>query len=124
MNNTHSCQQRFLELLCQLTKSGHAIWAQSRSDPGFVYCLAGQDLIVFEVRSGTDAALVCVSQRGISGIVAKCRNVSFLWLEGVEGWSDLVKLLYEAPDDEKEFIKMRRVAQQFPVLALEALLSK
>ncbi len=114
-------QVRFLELLQLHTKSGVASWSQSRRDPGFVYCLIGHDLIVFEVK-GELAEPVHTAEK-ISGVVCKCRNATYLWLEGLDGWDELVALLRAAPDDCAAFVNMRRNAQSFPVQALEAMVS-
>ena len=121
--NQANIQTQFVELLWQLTIQGGLTWSRSQDDPGFVYCLAGDDLIVFEVRGGQDAELVQPSH-DVSGIVSKCRNVSFLWLEGLHGWNRLIELLIKAPDDDSKVTRMKRKAQLFPLQALAALQTK
>ena len=123
MINEKNIELRFVDLLDELTKSGKLEWAQKENEPGFVYCLASEELIVFELRGGTDGAHVRPSE-AIAGIVSRCRNVSYLWLEGINGWDTLLRLLRSAPIDDERFIKMRVSTQEVPVHVLEALVSK
>lgn len=119
MANSDTVEFRFVELLTRLTEAGKAEWAQSPIEPGFVYCMAGEDLIVFEVR-GEKAEHVIPSAR-VHGVHCKCRNVSYLWLEGLNGWDLLLKLLERAPVGHEAFCEMRRRANLFPLRALQAL---
>lgn len=116
-------KRQFVELLTQLTEEGRAEWATSSHEPGFAYCVIGEDLIVFEIRGGTEAALTS-PENEVAGIVSKCRNASYLWLEGLDGWDELLKLLRAAPNSDAAFVGMRRRAQSFPVGALKIMASK
>ncbi len=120
MANQDDIQGRFVELLAALTKSGKVEWARSKSEIGFVYCLAGEELIVFEVRG--DGGGPADPADNVTGVVSKCRNVSYLWLEPTPGLSDLLKLLRHAPMDEQGFVQFRKRAHLAPIQILESLL--
>jgi hypothetical protein len=119
MANQDDIQQRFVELLTALTQAGKVEWARSETDIGFVYCLAREELIVFEV-AGEDGSLADPAG-SVTSVVSKCRNVSYLWLEPTPGLGDLVKLLRHAPVDEQRFVQFRKRAHLTPIRALEAL---
>lgn len=120
MANQEDIQQRFVELLTALTQSSKVEWARSKTDIGFVCCLARKELIVFEV-SGDDGCLADPADN-VTSVVSKCRNVSYLWLEPTPGLGDLLKLLRHAPVDEQRFVQFRKRAHLAPIQALEALL--
>ncbi|MEI6075532.1 MAG: hypothetical protein WCS94_08170 [Verrucomicrobiota bacterium] len=118
MNDKNEIQIRLVELLSKLTALGKAAWVQSGDDPGTVYCRVQQDLIIFEVKGGSGAEPVKPCEV-VNGVVCKFRNASFLWLEGLYGWDDLISMLKNAPDNHKDFIQMRRDAQMVPIRVLE-----
>jgi hypothetical protein len=120
MSNQEEIQLRFVELLAKLTKSDKIKWARSKSEPGFIHTLAAKELIVFEVRGG-EGHLVDPAE-AVTGVVSKCRNVSYLWLEPTPGFADLLELLSRAPIDDKAFLQFRKGAYLAPVNALELLL--
>ncbi len=120
MANQDDIQRRYVELLAALTKSGKLEWARSENEIGFVYCLAREELIVFEVRGG--GGRPADPTDSVTGVVSKCRNVSYLWLEPTPGLSDLLKLLRHAPVDEQVFAQFRKRAHLAPIQTLEALL--
>ena len=113
-------QRRFVELLQELTAARSVEWVQAKHDPGFVYCLAGRELIVFELQGGTEATPVGPAEH-VAGITSKCRNVTYLWLPVSEGWDALLALLREAPVNDGRFSQMKRSTYSSPVEALEAL---
>lgn len=116
-------QVRFVALLQQLTEAGKLEWARSEHDPGFVYCLASGELIVFELRGDADAALVEPDGK-VAGIVSKCRNVTYLWLAGLHDWDKLLDLLRRAPVNHREFVKMRKRSYECPIHALKKMLEE
>jgi hypothetical protein len=118
--NQDNIQQRFVQLLTTLTDGGKVEWARLKTDIGFVYCLAREELIVFEV-SGGDGQPVDPTDN-VTGVVSKCRNVTYLWLEPTPGLGELLKLLRRAPLDEQRFVQFRKRAHLAPIQALEALL--
>ena len=120
MANQDDIQQRFVKLLATLTKTGKLEWARSEIEIGFVYCLAGNELIIFEVR-GSDGRPADPKDK-VTGVLSKCRNVSYLWLEPTPGLSNLLKLLRHANVHSDGFGRLRRRAHLAPVQALEALL--
>jgi len=111
-------QRRFIELLQKLTAAGKLEWARSEQEPGFVFCLAGDELILFELRGGENAAPV-EPEGKVAGIVSKCRNVTYLWLEGLHEWDKLLALLKQAPIDNRKLIEIRRRSHESPIHALE-----
>jgi hypothetical protein len=120
MANQDDIQRRFVELLATATESGKVEWARSKTEIGFVYCLAREELIVFEVRGGDGRPADATDN--VTGVVGKCRNVSYLWLEPTPGLNDLLKLLRQAPVDEQKFVQFRRRAHSAPLRVLESLL--
>jgi hypothetical protein len=120
--DNHEIQTRFIELLIVLTNSNTIEWARSKADPGFVYGLTGDDLIIFEVRGNGKGGIVDPSGI-VNGIVSKYRNVSYLWLEPTPRFGDLLELLRRAPIDDEKFIQFRRRALMAPIKALEAYLA-
>ena len=121
MANKNDIQLRFVELLAELTAARKVEWARSKSEIGFVYCLVREELIVFEVRAGDKANLVDPAEP-VTGIVSKCRNVSYLWLEPTPGLNDLLNLLRNAPVNDEKFVQLRKRAHLAPIQALESLL--
>ena len=121
MANQDDIQLRFIELLTVLTKSGKIEWARSKSEHGFVYGLAGKELIIFEIRGNGEGRLVDPAEV-VTGIVSKCRNVTYLWLQPSPGLADLLELLRSAPIDDERFVQFRKQAHFAPVEALESLL--
>jgi hypothetical protein len=121
MHDQNNIESRFVELIHRLAESKRAQWARSKHEKGFIYCFAGDDLIVFEVRGGANAEPV-EPEDGVNGIVAKCRNTTYLWLEPSSGFMTLLDLLKKAPEDEEKFIQFRRRAHAIPLQILEALL--
>jgi hypothetical protein len=121
LGQNDEAQNKFLQLLLRLTELGKLEWARSEHEPGFVYCLAGEELIVFELRGGENAAPVDPEQK-VAGIVSKCRNVTYLWLEGLQEWDKLLDLLKRAPTNHRAFVSMRKRSHQAPVRVLEGLL--
>src|SRR5208337_4725655 len=109
---------RFAEMLHALTDSNLVQWARSKHEKGFVYCFAGDDLIVFEVRGG-DGGKPADPDGEVNGFVAKCRNTTFLWLEPSPGFEMLRDLLRKAPKDEEKFIQFRRQARVIPNKVLQ-----
>ena len=120
MTNQNDIQRRFVELLVALTKAGKVEWARSKSDMGFVYCLTREELIVFELRGGDGRPADPTDN--VAGVVSKCRNVSYLWLEPTPGLSDLLNLLRGAPVDDERFVQIRKRAHSTPIQVLESLL--
>jgi hypothetical protein len=117
-----SVEFSFVKMLHALTETGLAQWARSKHDKGFVYCFAGEDLIIFEVRGG-DGGKPTDPNGEVDGLVAKCRNTSYLWLEGSPGFETLLGLLRKAPEDEEKFIRFRRQARDIPNKILQSLLT-
>ncbi len=113
-------QRRFVELLAELTEARKVEWARSKIEIGFVYCSTPMELIVFEV-SGNGGSLVEPTEN-VSGILSKCRNISYVWLEPSIGFNDLLKLLRQSPQDGEKFVEFRRRAHSAPIQALESLL--
>ncbi len=113
-------QRRFVELLVLLTESGKLDWVRSEVDIGFVYCLAQEELIVFEVRGNGGQRVDPMDT--VRGFVSKCRNVTYLWLEPTPGFSDLLKLLRSASMDEQKFSQFTLRSQGTPVQLLEKLI--
>lgn len=111
-------QNSFIKLLADLTRTGKVEWARSTNEIGFVYCLTPQELIVFEVGDGNG---LTDPTKNVAGIVSKCRNVSYLWLEPTPSFHDLLNLLRRAPIDDEKFIEFRRRAHLTPIQALEVL---
>ena len=120
MSKQDDVQVHFIELLTILTNSGKIQWVRSKNDSGFVYGLAGGELIVFEVRGGDGGKLVDIME-AVTGVVGKCRNISYLWLEPSPGFLDLLKLLRRAPIDDECFVQFRKQAHITPVKMLESL---
>jgi hypothetical protein len=114
-------QEQFVELLRKLTELGKVEWAQSEHDPGFVYCMIRDEYIVFETRGGERADPVRPTDQ-VGGIVSHCRNVTYLWLEGLHGWDTLLALLRQAPIDHERFIRCRRVTHDLPTRVLERMM--
>lgn len=110
-------QARFVELLAELSTRGAVTWAAS-DEPGFVACLVGDDLIDFELQGGSDARHVAASEE-VHGITARCRNVSYHWLEAVAGWDGLLALLRAAPCSREAFYRIARHVRGLPVAVLE-----
>lgn len=110
-----------MQLLRKLTDMGKIEWAQSEHEPGFVYCMVGDEYIVFEVRGGEKAEPVRPSEP-VAGIVSHCRNVTYLWLEGLHGWNTLLELLRQSPVDHERFIRCRRVTLDLPTRVLERMI--
>jgi hypothetical protein len=121
MTNQEEIQLRFVHLLTKLTESAKVEWARSKSDIGFVCCLVRDELIVFEVRG--DAAGSLVDPTGaVAGIVGKCRNTLYLWLEPTPGFGDLLELLRRAPIDNERVVQFRKQVHLAPLKVLESLL--
>jgi hypothetical protein len=120
MTTQDDIQRRFLTLLATLTNSRKVEWARSKNEIGFVYCLASHELIVFEVR-GSNGNLADPTDN-ITGLVGKCRNASYLWLQPSPGFADLLTLLRDTPIDDKLFVEFRRRGHLAPIRALEELL--
>ena len=118
---TFERQEQFVQLLRKLTNMGRVQWAQSEHERGFVYCMVGDEYIVFEVRGGEKAEPVRPSEN-VAGIVSHCRNVTYLWLEGLHGWDTLLELVRQAPIDEEGFIRCRRVTHDLPTRVLEKMI--
>jgi hypothetical protein len=114
-------QEQFVLLLRKLTDLRKIEWAQSEHEPGFVYCMVGDEYIAFEVRGGKKAEPVRPSEP-VAGIVSHCRNVTYLWLEGLHGWNTLLELLRQAPIDHKKFIRCRQVTLDLPTKVLEKMI--
>ena len=119
--NVFERQEQFVQLLRRLTDMNRIEWAQSEHNPGFVYCMVGDEYFVFEVRGGAKAELVCPNEC-VAGIVCHCRNVTYLWLEGLHGWNTLLDLLRRAPTNHERFIRCRRVTIDLPTRILEKML--
>jgi hypothetical protein len=83
--------------------------------------MVGDEYIVFEVRGGEKAEPVRPSEP-VAGIVSHCRNVTYLWLEGLHGWDTLLELLRQAPIDHERFIRCRRVTLDLPMRVLERMI--
>jgi len=116
-------QAQFVDLLKTLTVGGKVEWARASHEPGFVYALAHDEYIVFELRGGQNAKLV-TPDSDVAGIVCKCRNVTYLWLQPNDGFVDLLHLLQDSPIDDAKFLDIRKRAYYSPVKALEALRRK
>ena len=110
-----------MQLLRELTDMRKIEWVQSEHDPGFVYCMVGEEYIVFEIRGDEKAKPVRPNEK-VAGIVSHCRNVTNLWLEGLYGWDTLLTLLRQAPFDHDRFMHCRRVALDLPTKILERMI--
>ena len=122
MPSKDEVQLHFLKLLTQLSEREKVEWARSETEVGFAYCSAGQELIIFEVRGGGHEGRLVDPAEGADGIVAKCRNISYLWLPVTPGFDDLRALLEKAPVDSGKFARLRNQAYSVPLQVLESLL--
>ena len=121
MPDNRSVQLRFAEMLHTLTEANRVQWARSKHEKGFIYCFAGNDLIIFEVRGGHNAE-PRDPEESVNGIVVHCRNTTYLWLEPSPGFVTLLNLMRKAPEDDDKFIQFRRRAHDIPNEILESLL--
>jgi hypothetical protein len=114
-------QEQFVQLLRKLTNAGRIQWAQSEHEPGIIYCMVDDEFIVFETRGGQKGELMRPSEH-IGGIVSHCRNVTYLWLEGLHGWDTILALLRQAPIDNEKFNSCRQATFDLPTRVLEKLI--
>lgn len=92
---------RFVTILSELTQGGRAIWVRRAVEPEYVFCFVNGEKIDLEPL-GPDGEVVLPSAQP-SGIHIRCRNLQFLWLEGVPGWLPLLELIRSAPIDDETF---------------------
>ena len=110
-----------MELLHKLTDLRRIEWAQSQHEPGLVYCMVGDEYIVFEVPGGKKAEPVPPS-KSVASIVSHCFNVTYLWLAELHGWDTLLALLRQAPMDHERFSRCRKVTLDLPTRVLEKMM--
>jgi len=119
-------QIQFLDLLKNLTQRGKCKWFQSDSEPGYVYCLAGDDeLIIFECLGGEKGDEPVPPSEPLAGVASEFRNSTYLWLEGLGelcGWDLLMKLLRSAQTNHDKVLECRRIAHSSQIRVLEELL--
>jgi hypothetical protein len=83
--------------------------------------LAGSELIVFEIRGGGGDHLVDPTEE-VNGIVCRCRNISYIWLEASADWNTILSMMRKAPIDETKFDDLRKIGYGSVVALLESLL--
>jgi hypothetical protein len=93
-------QRRLVTALSRLTRAGKARWARRAIEPQFAFCLAGDELIQFELSQGQQEYNPSEPVAGIHGILG---NVNFLWLEGLAGWDELLALIHAAPASDDAY---------------------
>ena len=113
-------QERFVQLLRELTDKGKVEWAQE-DKPGHVHCMAGEEYITFEVL-GADVGHVRPDHDKIAYVAGYCRNVTYFWVPTLREWNMLLELLRQAPIDEGRFGRFRRVTQDLPTRVLERII--
>lgn len=105
-------QVDFFNTLENLTKEGKVDWFRRTADPSLIFCILGHDLIVFELHDGTEENREPLNNP--HGVLVKIRNCSFLWLEGLNGWERLLRLIRMAtPDDTKFSMYQIRIMDWF-----------
>lgn len=108
-------QSKFINHLKALTEKGEVEWFRREADPEIVYCLYHNDLFVFELHDGTEENLHPFEKP--HGITVKVRNLSLLWLDGLDDWEVVVSLVRGSKVDNSKLGDVRRSV-------LEALVSK
>ena len=109
-------------LLVALTNSGRADWARRAVEPEFVYCFVGGDVIRFESFNGYATR---VDPNGaVHAVACVFRNIELLWLEGLHGWDELLRLLRAAPIDDDRFVFGYARVQEAALLHLRRLVSE
>jgi hypothetical protein len=111
-------QYRLVAALARLTQLGKARWARRPVEPEFAFCLAGDDLVRFELSQGQEQFDPSEPVHGIHGILG---NIHFLWLEGVGGWDELLPLIQAAPFNDDECAAIHREAEASVLRRVEAL---
>ena len=113
-------QHRLVAALSRLTRARKARWARRPIEPQFAFCLAGDELIQFELSQGQQDYNPSEPVGGIHGILG---NVNFLWLEGVGGWDELLALIEAAPVSDDEYAAIVGHAHSKVLRRIEALAS-
>jgi len=107
---------RLVAALSRLTRCGKARWARRPIDPGFVLCLAGDELIRFELSQARQGFNPSEPVHGIHGVFG---NVDFLWLKDLGGWDELLTLIQAAPVSDDEYAAILRHAKSTVLRRLE-----
>jgi hypothetical protein len=115
-------QAKFLAYLEALTRLKRARWVRSGSEPGFVLCRVGVELIVFEASNGEPEPVDPDGEVG--GIVCKFRNWTWLWLTPLEDGQRTLGLLRKAKIDDQKFVKWKANAYRPGVEFLKEALEK
>jgi hypothetical protein len=111
-------KQRLVAALSRLTRSGKARWARRPIEPEYAFCLAGDELIQFELCQDREEFNPSEPVHGIEG---RLGNVNFLWLEGIGGWDELLALIESAPVSDSEFAAILSHAEKMVLCRVESL---
>jgi hypothetical protein len=93
-----------VSILSGATAAGRAQWVRRTPDLEFTYCFLAGELLVFTTY-GDDAAPAAPTER-LHGVTATVRNIQLLWLEGLNGWDDLLAMLRAAPVDDERYARL------------------
>ena len=111
--------RKLVFLLAELTQMGKVEWVRRSADTNYIYCFVGHELIEFRV-FGSGAVPVDPSEE-VHGIRGEIRNITFLWLEGLNGWDTLLELLRAAPIDDERCSILNQESQRWALEGLEKL---
>ena len=118
-------QIQFLGFLRQLTDLGRAEFVYAEQEPGFIHCLVDEEeLIVFDCGGGVTGNDHVHPSEPLTGVVAKFRNTSYLWLTGQANWDTLIGLLRSARVDDDRFSECRRIADRATLASLRHRITK
>jgi hypothetical protein len=119
METLRQQSNKLVTLLAELTASGKVEWVRKSADINFVFCFAGHELVEFQL-FGSEAAPVEPSEE-IHGIRSEVRNITFLWLEGLDGWDTLLELLRAAPIDDERYATLYQGSVRMALEGIEKL---
>src|SRR5687767_8812421 len=116
-------QMRMLAALTTLTAQGRAVWLKRNADPEWASCFVGNEHFLFKATYvGRDEDFVPdLAVDEPDGILMEARNRSFPWLQGVEGWNDVLSLIRKAIVDHEQYAWLLQSSVDAMVTQLESL---